>query len=166
MQPALTTSFEQVRQQSLDLLTQQLAAAVLLQERMQHSPRNLMGANFIMLDTACAQAASLMDTCTTLMAARLVDLGGTARRPIQLDAVLVAEAVWPGRSVRPFDAGGPDVLVVSGMEPLDAFGQQVLDAASTAQAYGDTMTAEVMAQVWRCVDRQLWNAAFSPEAWH
>jgi hypothetical protein len=57
-------------------------------------------------------------------------------------------------------------MALSEIEPLDAFGQSVLDTVTEARAYGDTTTAEVMTRVWRCVDRQLWNVEISPGRGH
>lgn len=151
MQAARNASFERTRQQSMALLNRHLAAAVILQDRMRRSPRNLMGSNFIMIDDMCDQVASLMETCTMLIADRLHDLGGKV-----FWLVLLEEAV-SGRSVRDPGMAGRLVNGLSGTEPLDAFGQSVLDAVAVAEAYGDTTTADVMEQIWRGVDRQLWS---------
>lgn len=150
MQAARNASFERTRQQSMALLNRHLAAAVILQDRMRRSPRNLMGANFIMIDDMCDQVASLMETCTMLIADRLHDLGGKVLWPVLLD-----EAA-SGRSARDPDMAGQWINGLSDAEPLDAFGQSVLDAVAVAEAYGDTTTAGVMEQIWRGVDRQLW----------
>jgi starvation-inducible DNA-binding protein len=146
MQAARNASIEQARQKSLTLLNHHLAAAVILQDRMRRSPRNLRGENFIMIDDMCNQVASLMETCTMLIADRLHDLGGTVRWPVLLDEVVSRQSV--GHLI-----GGPP-----GSEPLDAFGQSVLDAVTMATAYGDKTTAAVMEQIWRGVDQQLWKA--------
>lgn len=50
-------------------------------------------------------------------------------------------------------SGGPPEC-----EPLDAFGQTLLDAVTVAAANGDDATAGVMERIWRGVDRQLWKA--------
>lgn len=152
MQASRIVSPEQARQQSLALLNQHLAAAVILQDRMRRSPRNLRGVNFIMIDDMCDQVASLMETCTMLIADRLRDLGGQALWPVLLDEVVLEQTVrQPGRAGQLVN-GMPDA------EPLDAFGQSVLDAVTVATAYGDTTTAGVMEKIWRGVDRQLWKA--------
>lgn len=152
MQSGQNAPLEQARQQSLALLNQHLAAALILQDRMRRSPRNLIGANFIMIDDMCDQVASLMETCTMLIAERLHDLGGTVRWPVLLDgSVADRNLCSPGMA-------GQLVIGWSCAEPLDAFGQSVLDAVTVAAAYGDTTTAEVMEQIWRGVDRQLWKA--------
>ena len=151
MQAAQNASIEQARQQSLALLNQHLAAAVILQDRMRRSPRNVMGENFIMIDDMCDQVASLMETCTMLIADRLHDLGGTVRWPVLLDELVSRQSVS-------HLIDGPQHS-----EPLDVFGQSVLDAVAVAAAYGDTTTAGVMEQIWRGVDRQLWKADVQPD---
>jgi starvation-inducible DNA-binding protein len=151
MQAARNASFERTRQQSLDLLNRHLAAAVILQDRMRRSPRNLKGANFIMIDDMCDQVASLMETCTMLIADRLHDLGGKVLWPVLLDEFVSVQGA------RCQSTAGQIVTGLSDAEPLDAFGQSVLDAVAVAEAYGDTATAGVMEQIWRDVDRQLWS---------
>lgn len=151
MRAAQNVTIERARQQSMTLLNQHLAAAVIIQDRMRRSPRNLMGANFIMIDDTCDQVASLMETCTLLIADRLHDLGGTVCWPVLLD-----EAVSEQRIAHPSMAGQL-VTGLPDLEPLDSFGQSVLDAVTVASAYGDTTTAEVMEEIWRGIDRQLWK---------
>lgn len=160
MQAAQNASPEQARQQSMALLNQHLAAAVILQDRMHRSARNLMGANFVMVDATCAEVSSLMETCTVLITARLTDLGGTAQWPVGL------AALPPERGLRRYRSSAPQSITLTEMEPLDAFGQSVLEAATVVLANGDTTTAEVMEQVWRRVDRQLWNVEFSELVGH
>ena len=53
MQTARNASIDQVTQQSLALLNQNLAAAVILQDRMRRSSRDLMGENFIVIYDMC-----------------------------------------------------------------------------------------------------------------
>jgi starvation-inducible DNA-binding protein len=156
MTTAQNQSMERARQQSLALLNQHLAAAVILQDRMRRSPRHLPGATFIMIDEMCDQVASLMETCTTLIAARLEDLGGTAIWPVLLDTTV------PDQSAQRIRIENPLVLRFGEADPLDAFGQSVLDAVTVAEAYGDTTTADVMERIWRDVDRQLWKIEIRP----
>jgi DNA-binding ferritin-like protein len=151
MTAALNATPDEARQQSLALLNQHLALAVILQDRMRRSPRNRMGANFIMIDDMCDQVAGLMETCTMRIADRLHDLGGTVRWPVLLDEVMSEISVRHPSMTGQLINGLPD------MEPLDAFGQSVLDAVTVAAAYGDTATAVIMEQIWRGVDRQLWK---------
>jgi starvation-inducible DNA-binding protein len=151
MKAARKASPEEARQQSLALLNQHLAAAVILQDRMRRSPRNRMGANFIMIDDMCDQVASLMETCTMRIADRLHDLGGTVRWPVLLDTLVSKQSARRSSPASQTHNGLLDI------EPLVAFGQSVLDAVTVAAAYGDTATAEVMEQIWRGVDRQLWK---------
>lgn len=167
MQPAQNPFPEQTRRQSLALLNRHLAAAVILYDRMQHSPRNLLGANFIMMDGMCAQVSTLMETCSTLITARMADLDGTARRttgPDRSERPGQTKTPPAQRGLRRLPMASPIVMALTEMEPLDAFGQSVLDAASVAESYGDTTTAEVMAQVWRCVEHQLWSVEISTRA--
>ena len=154
MKAARNASPEEARQQSLALLNQHLAAAVILQDRMRRSPRNRMGANFIMIDDMCDQVASLMETCTMRIADRLHDLGGTVRWPMLLDDFMSENSGRDSIMTSQMVNGLPD------LKPLDAFAQSVLDAVTVAAAYGDKATAEVMEQIWTGVDRQLWKVVF------
>lgn len=114
MQGARNASIERPRQKSLTLLNQHLAAAVILRDRMRRSPRNLTGENFIMIDDMCDQVASLMESCTMLIADRLHDLGGTMRWPVLLDEVMSEQ------SVRHPSRAGQLVNSMLDAEPLDA----------------------------------------------
>ena len=114
MTAARNASPEEVRQQSLALLNQHLAAAVILQDRMRRSPRNRKGANFIMIDDMCDQVASLMETCTIRTADRLHEIGGTVRWPVLLDEVMSENSVRHPSMSGQLVNGLPDV------EPLEA----------------------------------------------
>lgn len=151
VQAASNVSIEQTRQRSVALLNQHLAAAVVLQDIMRRSPRSLLGADFIMIDYTCDQVASLMETCKMLIADRLHDLGGIVCWPVLPDGI---ESV---QSVRHSGKAGQLVIGSPNAEPLDAFGQSVLDAVTVASAYGDKVTAGVIEKIWRGVDRQLWK---------
>jgi len=146
MAAAFSPSAGSSRKQSLKLLNQHLAAAVILQDRMQQSQRHVRGPDFIMVDDLCDRVARLMQGCTTVIASRVEDLGGVPQWPAQLGlhpAILADEA---------------DVAISS---PLDAFAQSVLDAATVAEAYGDATTADLLAGLWRDVDRHLWRSVKS-----
>ena len=100
-----------------------------------------MGANFIMIGHMCDQVASLMETCTMRIAERLNDLGGTVRWPVLLDGFV------SDNSVRNASRAGQLINELPDVKPLDAFAQSVLDAVTVAAAYGNTSTAEGMAQI-------------------
>lgn len=123
MQAPRNASLEQARQQSIALLNQHLAAAVILRDRMRRSSRNLMGENFIMIDGTCDQVASPMDACTMLIPGRLYDLGGTVRLPVLLHKVMSEQ------SLRHLGKAGQLVNELPDAEPLDAVGQSVLDCS-------------------------------------
>lgn len=153
MEASRNASIEQARQQSLALLNQHLAAAVILRDRMQRSPRNLRGVNFIMIDDMCDRVACLMEACMMLIADRLNDLGGTVHWPVLLDRVDLEQTVRRSSFAVQMVSG------LSGAAPLDAFGPSVPDAVTVATACGDTTTAVVMESIWRDVDQPLWKAA-------
>ncbi len=141
------------RTRSLDLLNQHLAAAVILQDRMLQSPRHVRGADFIMVDELCDRIAHLMESCAGEIAGRVADLGGTPHWPVR--------PVPRGRVAPIIPCDLPDPVRTEPKHAandgaLDLFGQSVLDAVSVAQAYGDGATADMLAQVWRDVDRHLW----------
>ena len=114
MQAPRKAPLEPRTKQSLALLNQHLAAAVILQDRMRRSPRNLLGENFIMIDDMCDQVASLMETCTMLIADRLRDLGGTVRWPVLRDEG------FPEHTERYPSIAGRQVNALPDAEPLNA----------------------------------------------
>ena len=138
------------RVKSLDLLNAHLAATVILQDRMQQSPRHVRGVNFIEFYDLCDRIAQLMETCAGEIARRVADLGGVPQWPIpmvQCGPIQVSDLS---------DVTVNDTRPVANSGPLEDFAQSLLDAATVAEAYGDATTAEVLAQVWRDVDRHLW----------
>jgi len=139
---------EAARSRSLDLLNRHLAAAVVLQDRMRQSPRNVRGRDFIMVDDLCDRVARLMEGCTVVIVARVAGLGGVPKWPDQPDCY--------SRTI-----AAETQLAIAG--PLDAFGQSVLDAATVAEAYGDTTTADLLAGLWHDVDRHLWMTVKSTD---
>jgi DNA-binding ferritin-like protein len=160
MQATQNTPADRAWAPSLTLLNQHLAAAVILQDRMRRSPRNLRGDCFIMVDAACNQVASLMESCAAQITVRLVDLGGSAQWPGQLGTPIAAqrrETPSPEQLSGQLSTALSAALFVE-PEPLDAFGHSVRDAIATAQAFGDTSTAAVMEQIWRQIDAQLQRA--------
>jgi len=141
MEPAFCQTADEIRNTSIDLLNQHLAAALILQDRMLQSPRHIRGPDFIMVDDLCDRVARLMEGCTMVIATRVADLGGALQWPVRL-------GWYP--SAEPLEA---ELAIVT---PLDEFAQSVLDAAAIAEAYGDAATVDVLAGVWRDVDRHLW----------
>ena len=147
---------ERARMNALDLLNQHLAAAVILQDRMMQSSRHIRGHDFILVDDLCNGIAHLMDRCVAKIVGRVADLGGTPEWPVQLSQwspIRVQAVSDPVRVAELRRFGVP----ANHTGPLDAFAQSVLDAAAVAQAYGDETTADLLAQVWRDVDRHLWR---------
>jgi len=149
MTPSRSRNAETARTTSLDLLNRHLAAAVILQDRMLHSSRNVRGPDFIMVDDLCDRVARLMEGCTMVIATRVADLGGVPQWPDQLG--------WRTPTT-------PKVAPIAG--PLEAFAQSVLDAATVAEAYGDEATSDLLASMWRDVDRHLWMTVKAPYARH
>ncbi len=146
---------EMIRLQTLDLLTRQLTAAAEVWERMLGSSRNVVGADFVMFDESCGQIAVLMDGCCARIVERVHDLGGTADWPLQ---------DMGGQRPRAADAPVEATQSRFSAKALDAVSKSLLSAITLAEARGDGATAELLEQLWRDIDRYLWQALPPPVA--
>jgi DNA-binding ferritin-like protein len=140
---------EKVRLRSLHVLRGQLLEASGLFDRTMDAPHHVIGADFIMIDERCGQVAQLMNDCCARIVVRMQELAGPADGP-----------KWAMPDRRFGDAGAAlaqaEIELDTSVATLDEFGQSVLEAAGLAIAHGDRSTADLLACLWRDVDRQLW----------
>lgn len=153
-QPFLT---DVVRFHSLHLLSEQLLTASDLFDRMIGSSRNVVGTDFIMIDEGCGQIAGLMSAVCARITERMQELGSPSDWPVRAQQDQAFDSCEPAPV-----AGDPADVVFT--LTLDAFGQSVLEAASLTTSRGDLSTADLLACLWRDIDRQLWRNVPQPEA--
>ena len=157
MLPTRNTLSANIRPQSVELLNKHLAAAIDLHGQMKQAHWqmkqahwNVRGPNFIAIHTLFDQVAGKVEAYSDLIAERARGLGGAAEGTIQVAARLSFLLAYP--------LGVADeqehVFAVSGA--LAAFGESVREGVDHAAASGDADTADLLTEVSRGVDQQLW----------
>jgi starvation-inducible DNA-binding protein len=150
MYPTRNTLPENIREQSVELLNTHLAAAIDLHGQVKQAHWNVRGPGFIAIHELFDKVAEDVESYSDLLAERAAGLGGTARGTVQI----ATECSF----LVPYPLGVADehqhLFAVSGT--LAAFGQSVRDAVEKATAFGDTDTADLLTQISRGIDQQLW----------
>lgn len=150
MQPTRNTLSENIRAQSIELLNKNLAAAIDLHAQMKQAHWNVRGPGFIAIHELFDKVSVEVENYSDLIAERAGALGGTAYGTIQV----AAERSF----LIPYPLGIADekehVFAVSGA--LAAFGQSVREAIVQAASYGDANSADLLTEVSRGIDQQIW----------
>ena len=144
------TLHEDIRAQSVELLNKHLAAAIDLYGQLKQAHWNVRGPGFIAVHRLFDEVAAVVDSHADLIAERTAGLGGVAQGTIQLASK---------RSfLVPYSLGIADVAehVFAVASALAAFGQSIHEAVGLATGYGDTDTADLLTQISRAIDQQLW----------
>ena len=150
MQPTHNTLSGNIRAQSVDLLNRHLSAAIDLHAQVKQAHWNVRGQGFIAIHELFDKVSTEVENYSDMIAERTSGLGGTARGTVQTAA---------GQSfLVPYALGIADekqhVFAVSGA--LAAFGESLRDAVGQATTFGDAGTADLLTEISRGVDKQLW----------
>ncbi len=144
------TLSEPIRIQSIELLNRHLAAAIDLHAQIKQAHWNVRGPGFIAIHELFDKVSEHVETYSDMLAERAGGLGGTAHGTIQT----VAEKSF----LIPYDLGIADershLFAVS--SSLAAFGQSVRDAIGLSTGFGDVTTADLLTEISRGIDQQLW----------
>ena len=150
MQPTHNTLSESIRAQSVEVLNKQMTAAVDLHAQMKQAHLNVRGPVFIAIHELFDKVSMVVENYSDLIAERIGGLGGTAHSTIQV----APERSFLVRHPLDFADEHQHVFAVSGR--LAAFGQSVWEAIGQATTFGDTSTAELITEISRGIDLQLW----------
>ena len=150
MQATHNTLSETIRTQSIELLNKHLAAAIDLHAQVKQAHWNVRGPGFIAIHELFDKVSEDVERFSDMLAERAGGLGGTAHGTIQTAAA---------RSfLVPYDLGIADesshVFAVSAA--LAAFGQSARDAIGLSTGFGDVDTADLLTEISRGIDKQLW----------
>lgn len=144
------TLSENIRTQSVELLNKHLAAAIDLHAQMKQAHWNVRGPGFIGIHELFDKVSEAVEIYSDMIAERAGGLGGTAFGTIQV----AAERSF----LVPYPLGVADtqqhIFAVAGA--LAAFGQSVREAVNTATTIGDADTADILTEISRGIDQQLW----------
>jgi starvation-inducible DNA-binding protein len=150
MHPTRNTLSENIRTQAVDLLNKHVAAAIDLHAQVKQAHWNVRGPGFIAIHELFDKVAADVEDYSDLLAERARALGGEARGTVQV----AAERSF----LVPYPLGVADVAqhVFAVAGALAAFGQSARDAIDEASKFGDADTADVLTEVSRGIDQQLW----------
>lgn len=150
MQPTRNTLPEKVRIQIVALLNKHLAAAIDLHAQLKQAHWNVRGPAFIAVHELFDTVSTQVEAFSDMLAERAGGLGGTAEGTVQIAA--------ENSFLVPYPLGIADekqhVFAVAGA--LAAFGQSIHAAIKTANDLGDTTSADLLTEISRGVDHQLW----------
>jgi starvation-inducible DNA-binding protein len=150
MQPTRNTLPALTRAQSVDLLNLHLAAIIDLRNQAKQAHWNVRGPNFIAIHKLFDRVAKQIDAYTDMIAERLAGLGGTAQGSVQHAAST--------SFLIPYPLGVADtakhIFAIAGA--LAAFGQSTREAITKCADNGDADTADLLTEVSRGIDLQLW----------
>jgi starvation-inducible DNA-binding protein len=140
----------EIRTQSVDLLNRHLAAAIDLHAQTKQAHWNVRGPNFIAIHELFDKVSGQVELFSDMLAERAGGLGGAAHGTVQVAAA--NSFLIPYRPLIADEA--QHVFAVAGA--LAAFGQSVREASQSATAFGDADTADLLTEVSRGIDQQLW----------
>lgn len=132
------------------LLAPRLADAVDLYTQAKQAHWNVRGPNFMQLHELFDATAELADEWADLIAERAAQLGGTP--------VGTARTVAKSSSLReyPLELVKGDDHVAALSAVLASFGEKVRKAIDQATDIGDPVTADMLTEICRAADKQLW----------
>ena len=139
-----------VRTKSVELLNKHLAAAIDLHGQVKQAHWNVRGPAFIAVHELFDKVADAVEEHSDTLAERAAALGGSAQRTVQV----AAERTF----LMPYALGIADekehitTLSIS----LATFGESARKAINEAAGYGDADTADLLTEISRGIDHQLW----------
>jgi len=139
-----------VRTKSVELLNKHLAAAIDLHGQVKQAHWNVRGPAFIAVHELFDKVADAVEEYSDTLAERAAALGGSAQRTVQV----AAERTF----LMPYALGIADekehitTLSIS----LATFGESARKAINEAAGYGDADTADLLTEISRGFDHQLW----------
>jgi starvation-inducible DNA-binding protein len=168
MESTHNTLAENVRSQSIEVLNRHLAAAIDLHAQVKQAHWNVRGPGFFALHELFDRVSEEVESFSDKLAERAGGLGGTAYGTIQIAAERSFLVPYP----HGIADGQSHVFALA--SSLAAFGQSVRDAIKPVDEFGDLTTADLLTEISRGIDLQLWfveahvlpknDAILSPES--
>jgi starvation-inducible DNA-binding protein len=150
MHPTRNTLPEATRLKSIDALGKHLAAAIDLHAQMKQAHWNVRGPTFIAVHELFDRVSTEVEAYSDLIAERIGALGGVAAGGIKVS--------FEQSYLVPYTLGIADaqqhVFAVAGA--LAGFGGAVRESIPVVSAFDDAVTADMLTEVLRGIDKQLW----------
>ena len=144
------TLAQDVRTQSVELLNLHLAAAIDLHAQAKQAHWNVRGPGFMAVHTLFDTVSEEVEHFSDMLAERVGGLGGTAGGTIQVatrHSFLVDYPLGIADEAQ-------HLFAMAGA--LAAFGSSIIEAIDKTSAIGDPTTADLLTEISRGVDQQLW----------
>lgn len=141
---------ETVRSDVIEILGGLLADAVDLQLQGKQAHWNVKGPDFLALHQLFDKMVEQVQEYADVLAERIVQLGGIAAGTARLVAAQTELEEYPATIAR----GDEHVHAVT--NALASFGARVRPAIARTQEIGDAVTADLLTEVTRGVDKLLW----------
>ncbi len=148
--PTQNTLPETVRSQSVELLNLHLAAAIDLHGQIKQAHWNVRGPGFFAIHTLFDSVSGAVLAFADDLAERAGALGGTAYGTIQIAAERSFLLPYP------LAIADEQKHVFAVSAALAAFGQSIRLASTKASGFGDSDTADLLAEVSRGIGKHLW----------
>jgi starvation-inducible DNA-binding protein len=150
MQHTRNTLPDHIRMRVVASLNKHLAASIDLHGQTKQAHWNVRGPAFMAVHTLFDTVSEHIGAASDMLAERIGGLGGTAHGTVQ--------TAVENSFLIPYDLGiGSEkehIFAVAGA--LAAFGQSVQDAIGNAASLGDATTADLLTEISRTIDQQLW----------
>jgi starvation-inducible DNA-binding protein len=147
--PTQNTLPEAVRSQSVEVLNLHLAAAIDRHGQVKQAHWNVRGPGFFGVHTLFDSVSEDVEGVSDDLAERAGALGGTAYGTIQTAAKRSFLLPYPL-------AIADEQKHIFAVSALAAFGQSIRDASTKVAAFGDADTADLLTEISRGIDKQLW----------
>ncbi len=150
MQLTHNTLPQEVRTQSVELLNRQLAAAIDLHAQLKQAHWNVRGPGFMAIHELFDRVSGEVEGFSDLLAECAGGLGGTANGTVQVAA--------RQSYLVPYPLGIADETkhLFAVAAALAAFGGAIREAIGKATAIEDPTTADLLTEISRGVDQELW----------
>jgi starvation-inducible DNA-binding protein len=148
--PTQNTLPETIRSQSVEVLNLHLAAAIDLHGQVKQAHWNVRGPSFFAIHTLFDSVANAIESFTDALAERAGALGGTAYGTIKIAAERSFLIPYP------IAIADEQKHIFAVSAALAAFGQSVRIAATKVTGFGDADTADLLTEISRGIDKQLW----------
>jgi starvation-inducible DNA-binding protein len=152
-QPFVADLNSNTRAAVISLLNARLADAIDLKLAVKQAHWNIRGPSFIALHELLDQIAARMEEHGDTMAERLVQLGGLAAGTTQQVVKATTLEAYPAA------ATAQSEHLAALRDRLGVFGTSCRSAIDQADEAGDADTADIMTEISRAVDKDLWFIA-------
>jgi starvation-inducible DNA-binding protein len=141
---------EPVRRKLIELLQARLSDALDLEAQTKQAHWNVRGTDFSQLHELFDRVHGTVEELVDLVAERLTTLGGVADGRVQTTSARTSLPVYP------IDATDGPAHLTAIADALASFARGTRSAIDSATKLEDAVTADVLTEVTRSADKQLW----------